>query len=265
MKILLLLTILVLELFSTVIKAPIVSVDYENETVQIKIEKIDVGVSGFVVHHITPEHSAIIKNGVVQSFDAKRQIATVKMSKFSALQNNALPHGKWKVVVGDSVVLAFGYSRSLLIAPNEEIYYEIAKSVQTQWIHPDLFATVLSFNGHPTPLKEDFEAMADASSVGLLFIYLNQKVYTLDIKSFTILNISDAKLKQTKADLPFYTRVKNIDAAWWGAGSSRLKSYEPHYYELLVANNKTNKQLYEIIKNGDKKLHYLLDEFEIGE
>ena len=107
--------------------------------------------------------------------------------------------------------------------------------------------------------------MADASSVGLLFLYLDQKVYTVDIKSFTILNISEAKLKQTETNLPFYTRVKSISTAWWGAGSSRLKSYEPHYYELLVANNKTNKQLYEIIKNSDKKLHYLLDEFEIGE
>jgi len=86
----------------------------------------------------------------------------------------------------------------------------------------------------------------------------------LILKSFKILSISDAKLKQTKVHLPFYTRVNNIDADWWGAGSSRMDSYAPHYYELLVANNKTNKQLYKIIKNSDAKLHYLLDEFEIG-
>ncbi len=265
MKYILLFTMLALEVFGTVIKSPVLSVDNEQKTATIKIDTIDVGVSGFVVHHITPEHSAILKNAVVQSFDPKTKTATIKMSEFTALQNDALPHGKWQPQVGDTVELAFGYSRSLLIAPNEEIYYRITKSVQTQWIHPDLFATVLSFNGHPTPLKEDFEAMADASSVGLLFIYLNQKVYTLDIQSFKILSISDAKLKQTKVHLPFYTRVNNIDAAWWGAGSSRLKSYEPHYYELLVANNKTNRELYNIIKKGDAKLHYLLDEFEIGE
>jgi len=264
MKQILLLTILVFELFGAAIKSPVVSVDNQNETVKIKIDKIDVGVSGFVVRHITPEHSTILKNAVVQSFDAKTEMATIKMSPFTALNSNALPHGKWQVQVGDMVELAFGYSRSLLIAPNEKIYYKIARSVKTQWIHPDLFATILSFRGHPTPMKEDFEAMANASSVGLLFIYLDQKVYTLDIKSFKILSISDAKLKQTKVHLPFYTRVNNIDADWWGAGSSRMKHYAPHYYELLVANNKKNKQLFEIIKNGDKKLHYLLDEFEIG-
>ncbi len=264
MKQIFLLTILAFELFGAVIKSPIVAVDNDNETAKIKIDKIDVGVSGFIVHQISPAHSAILKNAVVQSFDKATQTATIKMSPFHALQNDALPHGKWKVQVGDTVELAFGYSRSLLIAPNETIYYKIARSVKTQWIHPDLFATVLSFRGHPTPQKADFRAMANASSVGLLFIYLNQKVYTIDIKSFKILSISDAKLKQTKVHLPFYTRVKKIDADWWGAGSSRMDSYAPHYYELLVENNKTNKKLYEIIKNGNPKLHYLLDEFTIG-
>ena len=264
MKYILLFTILAYELVAAVIQSPVIMVDNDNEIAKIKIDKIDVGVSGLVLHHITPGHSTILKSAVVESFDKDTQTAVIKMSEFNALQNNALPHGKYKVQVGDTVELAFAYSRSLLIAPNEEIYYKIAKSVQTQWIHPDLFATVLSFRGHPTPLKEDFEAMANASSIGLLFIYLNQKVYTIDIKSFKILSISDARLEQTKVKLPFYTRVDNIDANWWGAGSSRLESYAPYYYELLVENNKTNKELYTIIKNSDAKLHFLLDEFKIG-
>lgn len=264
MKHLLFLTLVAFEVFSAVIKSPVVSVNHQNETVTIKIDKIDVGVSGFIVHHIDSQHSAIIKNAVVESFDPTTKSATIKMGEFTALQNNALPHGKWQVQAGDTVELAFGYSRSLLIAPNETIYYKIAQSVKTQWIHPDLFATILSFRGHPTPMKEDFEAMADASSVGLLFIYLDQKVYTLDIKSFKILSISDAKLQQKEVHLPFYTRVHNIDSAWWGAGSDTMDSYAPHYYELLVQNNTTNKQLYEIIQHADSKLHYLLHEFEIG-
>jgi hypothetical protein len=67
------------------------------------------------------------------------------------------------------------------------------------------------------------------------------------------------KKKQT----PFYTRVEKIDANWWGAGSSEMETYAPHYYELLVEANKKNKQFYEIVKSH-KELHGLADEFEIG-
>jgi len=265
-KYIFLVLLLTLEVFGAVVKAPIIAVDEKNDEVKIQISKIDVGMSGFIIHHITKEHSSILKNVEVKSFDAATKTAVLTTTPFTILKNSALPSGKWKPEVGDTVELAFNYSRALLIAPTEEIYHRITKSVQIEWVHPDLFATVLSFKGHPTPLKSDFKAMSIATSVGLLFVYLEQKVYTLDIRSFKILNISDAPLKEQKdAKLPFYSRVEKIDAAWFGEGSDEMKSYSPHYYELLVQNNKTDKKLYEIIKNGDKKLHYLLKEFEVND
>jgi len=263
MKYTILLILMVSQIFASVIKAPILSVDSEKEQATISVDHIDVGVSGFVVHHITPDHSSILNNATVVDFDKEKKIATVRMSPFNALRNNALPYGKWKPQVGDTIELAFGYSRALLIAPNEEVYHQISKSVRIQWIHPDLFATVLSFAGHPTPLRSDFIAFSNAASVGLLFIYLDQKVYTVDIKSFKILNITDAPLQVKKKQTPFYTRVEKIDANWWGAGSSEMEAYAPHYYELLVKANTKNKQLYEIVKSH-KELHDLVDEFKIG-
>jgi len=265
MKYIFLLLFFVLELFAATIKAPIVSIDEENKTLTIETKKIDIGVSGFAVHTIAPNHTSILKNVVVTNFDAETNSATLKMIEFNTLRNNALPTGKWKLQVGDSVVLAFGYSRALLIAPSEEIYHRISKSVNVQWIHPDLFATVLSFRGHPTPLIEDFEAMGIASSAGLLFIYLDQQVYTVDIQSLKILNISKAPLTQDSVKLPFYSRVEKIEANWFGEGNDELEAYEPHYYELLVEHNKQNRKLYELIKSGDAELHYLLEEFELEE
>ena len=265
MKYIVLLLLFTLHLFAAMIKAPILSVDEKNMTATIELDHIDLGVSGFIVHSLAPNHTSILKNAHVIAYDKASHIATLKMSEFTALRNNSLPSGKWKVSVGDEAQLAFGYTRALLIAPSEEIYHRTTKSVQIQWVHADLFATVLSYRGHPTPLKEDFEAMSIASSVGLLFFYLDQRVYTLDIKSFTILSISDAPLKQDSVKLPFYSRIENIEANWWGEGSGELEEYAPHYYELLVRYNKKNKQLYEIIKNGDPKLHYLLKEFELGD
>jgi len=236
------------------IESPVISVNHANNTLKIKIDKIDVGVSGFVVHQLSKNHSTIIKSASVQNFDAKKGEATLKLTSFYILDNDSVPYEKYKVEVGDRVELAFGYSRSLLIAPNEELYHRITKSIKTQWIHPDLFATILSFTGHPTPLKSDFNAMADATSVGLLFIYLDKKIYTLDIKSFKILTVSDAPLEEKSVQLPFYTRVQNIESSWWnwGEGSSKIKNYEKYYYKLLIKNNKNNKELLSLADKYEK-------------
>ena len=234
-----------------IIKTPIVSLE-DNTTAIVAIDKIDVGMSGFVLHEIDSKHSIIVKKAVVDEFDEQAKKAKIHLSEFTFLDNSALPSGKWEVAVGDKVILAFGYDRGLLIAPSEEIYYTISKSVRTNWIHPDIFATLLSTNGHPTPLIEDFKEMSLATSIGLLYIYIDQKIYTIDAKTFSILHITDAKLKQDKTMLPFYSRVENIEANLWGEGSDELVEYAPHYYKLLIKNNKQNKDLEKIIKSLDK-------------
>jgi hypothetical protein len=249
MKYIILVIFTILQLNASVIKLPLNSVDLQNNQAVVKIGKIDIGLSGFIVHKISKEHSVILKNAVVESFNPQTQTAILKLSDYDALKNNSLPNGKWSVEVGDTAVLAFGYTRGLLVAPNEEIYHRISKSVQNiQWIHPDLFATILSFNSHPTPLREDFTKFSIATSTGLIFIYLDKKVFTIDARSFKILAISDADLKQENIKLPFYTRVEKIETAWWkfwGEGLEEMKEYEPHYYELLLEANPNN----EILKN----------------
>jgi hypothetical protein len=119
-------------------------------------------------------------------------------------------------------------------------------------VHIDIFATIISYRGHPTPLKEDFNAMNLASSVGLLFIYLDKKLYTVDIKTFVILSISDAPLVQDTLQLPFYSRVEKIEANWWGEGSNELEVYEPYYFELLKEYNPQNKVLLENIEKFEE-------------
>ena len=247
----------------SLLRVPVTSVAEDGTSATIHVKKIDVGMSGFILRHITKEHSAIVSNAVVSAFDANSSTATLRLSDYDGLLNNSLPSGKWKTAVGDEAVFAFGYNRALLIAPNEEIYHTITKHVKINWIHPDLFATTLSYRGHPTPLKEDFTAFSSVASTGLLFFYLNQKVYTVDMKSFAILNISDAPFEQKTLKLPFYSRVEKIDANWFGEGSDELESYEPYYYELLVRYNKHNKALYAILKAQGEKYKDLLDQFEI--
>jgi len=264
MKYIFLLFIIAFELSGGILKSPLVSVDNEKGIATIKVDKIDKGMSGFIVHHISAEHSSILKSAEVIAYDSQNKIATLSLSEYNGLRNNALPTGQWQVSVGDSALFAFGYTRALLIAPSEELYYKITRAVKIQWIHPDIFATILSFRGHPTPLKSDFTAMSIANSVGLLFLYLDSNVFMLDIKSMKILTINDASYAQKSVHLPFYTRVEHIESNWFGDGNDDLEAYEPHYYELLVENNKRDERLQKIIKEGRPELRYLLEKFELG-
>lgn len=243
-KHILLLLTLTLTLVAGVIKTPILSIDSSNSLATIYAENIDVGVSGFIAHRLSNNNTTILKDVEVIKFDKATKTATLKMSDFVQFKHDALPSANWKVRVGDMAVLAFGYNRALLIAPTEEIYHRVTKATkQVVWLHPDVFATVLSLSGHPTPLKEDFLKMSEDTSVGLVFFFLNQKLLTVDIKTLKVINIIDAPLKQDGAKLPFYSRVDEIEANWWGDGSDQLESYEPYYLELLMQNNPNNAQL----------------------
>jgi hypothetical protein len=245
--------------FASLIEVPIQSVDGDEAT--ISIDKIDVGVSGFVVKKIATNHTSIVNGVSVVRFDPATKTAYLKLKPFTMFVNNNLPKGKWHAQKGDSVILAFGYNRGLLIAPSEETYYTLKQAIKGEaFVHPDVFATLLSYRGHPTPLQKDFTAFCDNVSIGLLFFYLEQNLYTVDCHSFKVLNMQQAPLKQaSQTKLPFYSRVEEIDANWFGEGSQELEDYEAYYYNLLYKNNKENTQLLTNMKNSqDPKVQALV-------
>jgi len=252
-------------LFGAYIESKIVTVDGDKAT--ISLPKADVGVSGFVVRKLAPNHSMIIRSATVASFDKESKTATLKLAPYTLFRNNNLPSLKLKPKAGDIVILAYGYDRGLLIAPSEEIYYTLTRAMKNEtFTHPDVFATLLSYHGHPTPLKEDFSEFCNNVTVGLVFFYLEQKLYTVDCQSFKILNIQNAPLEQKSKQLPFYSRVKKIEANWFGAGSSELEDYEPYYYELLYNYNKNNKTLItSIVNSTENNVTKLAKELELGE
>lgn len=249
-----LLLVLTASVFANVLKSPIVTVDEHDDIATIKTSKIDVGMSGFIVHKLSPTHSTVLKEITVIGYNNQTQIATLKMKDFNLLKSNSLPRGKWHVQVGDTALLAFGYSRAFLVAPSEEIYFRVTSSAQNlEWLHPDIFASILSFNGHPSPQKEDFVNMCNSASVGLLYFFLDKKLYTVDGQSFKILNISDAPIKEQSEQHPFYSRIKEINSDWWGAGSGEIDNYTEYYYELLMEYNKDNQELADLYNKYENK------------
>jgi len=231
----------------------------------ISTARVEPGVSGFVVRHFTPEHSAIITNAVAGDYDANTSTLNVAFSPYSGLRQNSLPKGLWQPRIGDEVVLAFAYSRGILIAPTQSVYHKLTEKIDSiEWIHPDALASFLSYKGHPTPLKKDLGAFCTVVTAGVLLLYLDDALFTLDCQSLAVLQITRADLAYAKPELPFYSRVETIDANWFGKGSGRLETYEPHYFELMVENNPHSVKLYDYIQSHPSRDKALLDNFDLG-
>lgn len=246
------------------ITAPLLEVEGERAT--IVAENLREGMSGFIVRKFDATHSTIIANARVEKTNPSNNRAILQISEYTGLRQDALPNGNWTPKASDLAVLAYDYERALLIAPNDDTYDAVAKSISgVEWIHPDNYATFLSNEGHQTPLVDDFKRYCTANSVGLLYIQSANHLFTLDCKSFTMLqNTPFAKVSE-KEQTPFYTRIPTIRAAWWGEGSSSLDSYEPYYLEEIALNNSKNKELYELYKAKFSDKSALLRNFDLKE
>ncbi len=240
------------------------SISDNGKRASVSTARVEPGVSGFVVRHFTPEHSAIIANAVAENYDSTSHTLTVNLSEYTGLRQNSLPKGNWKPRAGDELILAFAYSRGTLIAPTRQIYRQITDQVKTvDWMHPDTLATYLSFRGHPSPLKEDLAGFCTVATTGLLFFYIGDALVTADCQSLSVLQISKAGLAYDHPQVPFYTRVEEIDANWFGEGSDPIEDYDAYYLGLLVENNPRSKKLYDFVQSLPSANRELLHEFDL--
>jgi hypothetical protein len=264
MRILFFLGLLLGGLQASFISTPLLSI--ENSLGTIKTPNLKIGMSGFVVRHFDTTHSSIIANARIRDINASSNDATIELSNYDGLRQNSLPSGTWSPQVNDEVIIAYDYGRALLIAPNDDIYTSTTKTIpNVEWVHPDIFATYLSHQGHPTPLVSDFRHFCSFGSIGLLFIQTNQTLFTLDCKNFALLQTIPSVENNLQVSLPFYTRVPEIRAAWWGEGSEKLQHYHSYYLEQLVLNNTNNKELYTLLKEKFGTTTPLLQNFNFKE
>lgn len=247
---------------------PVKSVTDDGKSATVEVKQIANGVHGFIVRHFNDDHSVIVADAYVSEFNEATSQATLALSEYDGLKQNSLPRGSWHVQPGDEAILAFGYSRALLLAPSEEIYHIITKNIHgVEWIHPDSFATYLSYHAHPTPVKEDISGYCTLAEIGLLYIYAEDALFTLDCQTMSLIQITPVELQEKETTLPFFSRVKEISTSWWvwGEASRSLESYAPHYLELLVKYNNASKLLYAYIKQLESADKKLLKKFKIEE
>ncbi len=103
-------------------------------------------------------------------------------------------------------------TQSLLIAPDFNNYKAVKDDfAQNNFIHRDLFAASLKFQNQPLPRIEDFQKFAIEQNLGTIFIVLNRKIFIYDAKTFTLLDSYSLQIGSSKKQLPFFTRVEEIN------------------------------------------------------
>ncbi len=211
-------------------KAPLISVDEGIGTI-IDSPSIVTGSSGVVMHRFDNIQSSIIARAVVTQKGGG--FAKVRFEVFDALEQKALPLPGILPKSGDELVLNYLYDRSLIVAPNKEIYSEVVGAFKgITFIHPDIVGSYLSYEYKPNPSRDDFRKMCNQSAAGLIFIAMNNEAVFADCQSFEPLKrFQSGAVKYYQ--LPFYTRVKDIDTVFWKWGSEQISDFDRHYKALL--------------------------------
>lgn len=211
-------------------KAPLISVDEGIGTI-IDSPSIVTGSSGVVMHRFNNIQSSIIARAVVTQKGGG--FAKVRFEVFDALEQKALPLPGILPKSGDELVLNYLYDRSLIVAPNKEIYSEVVGAFKgVTFIHPDIVGSYLSYEYKPNPSRDDFRKMCNQSAAGLIFIAMNNEAVFADCQSFEPLKrFQSGAVKYYQ--LPFYTRVKDIDTVFWKWGSEQISDFDRHYKALL--------------------------------
>lgn len=192
---------------------------------------IVVGSSGIVVHKFDARKSSIIAR--VSVTEKGGGFAKIRFEVFDSLTQKALPIPGILPASGDTVILNYLYNRSLIIVPNKEIYNEVISAFKDmEFIHPDIVGSYLSYEYKPNPSRDDFRKMCSQSAAGLIFIAMNNESLFADCQSFEVLKKFQSG-SVAYYQLPFYTRVKDIDTVFWKLGSSKISDFDRHYKSLL--------------------------------
>jgi hypothetical protein len=227
-------------LINAPVHTPVTSVNEDEEEITITtLKNTEVGMYGAVSHWFNKMHSVALS--WVEITKIEGEVTTLKLIPILALEQSALPSGTWKVKVGDDVAMAYNYQRAMLVAPNASIYKKITSYHRDrQWVHPDILASILSSNGHPSPLKEDFTQVCRANNIGTVAFMFDKSIITVDCQSFLIIKNKSTTVQSKEQQVPFYTRVPNINNNWFGDGSDEMENYDAYYVDLLAEHNPQN-------------------------
>ncbi len=193
--------------------------------------EVVVGGSGVVIHRFDAKTATIISRvDVVSKSGGKAQL---RFEKFAMLSQGAFPDTGLKPSVGDEVIINYLYDRALIITPNQTTYTQIIKQYpDITWVHPDLVAGYLAKLYRPNPDRTVFQNACYQNSASIIFFAIGSKGHFVDCHNFNTLHSIDIAPSQG-AEVPFYSRVKNIETSWFTWGSANIPDYNTYYSSLI--------------------------------
>ena len=209
----------------------------DNKSV-IPMGNLIVGQTGIVIHIFDTDKRLIVSNAKVISSDSNSSV--VEFFKFNDLEQKAIPTSNRVAVTNDILILNYMYNSSLLITPTLDAFQNVRDNFKlNNFIHSDIFAAKLKVEHNPYPTKEDIQKFAIEQNLGTIFMVIENKVFVIDTKTFTILASYSINYENSSATMPFYTRVEEIEESIFNlsyfdffSGKKSL-SYNDYYKKLL--------------------------------
>ena len=209
-----------------------------NNKSTINVGNLIVGQTGVVVHIFDNDKKLIVSNAKVISSNSNSSV--VEFFKFEDLKQNAVPTSKREVVNNDMLILNYMYNSSLLITPTLDAFQTVRDNFKlNNFVHSDIFAARLKVDHNPYPTKEDIQNFAIEQNLGTIFMVIENRVYVIDTKTFTILANYGVSYEKNGSTMPFYTRIENIEEtifSWsyfdFFSGKGSM-SYNDYYKRIL--------------------------------
>ena len=198
-----------------------------------------IGQTGIIIHIFDNDKRLIVSNAKVISSDSNSSV--VEFFGFNDLKQDAIPTSNRVVANNDILILNYMYNSSLLITPTLDAFQNVRDNFKlNNFVHSDIFAAKLKVDHIPYPTKQDIQKFAIEQNLGTIFMVIENKVFIIDTKTFTIL-ASYAVNYENNAEvkMPFYTRVEEIEDTIFNwsffdfFSSKKNLSYNDYYKRIL--------------------------------
>lgn len=212
-------------------KNELVIYDVTDSTAKVKVGNLRVGQSGIIVNAISGNYTIITQGTVIKTAEDHSVIEFVD-SKL--LDQEAIPTLKAKPSNSDLFVLNHLYKSSLLIVPNLKSKKVIKRNFPNQnFLSEDFFASYLKVQNNPVPSKEEIIEFCSLQEVGTIFIVVKNKLYIIDALSFKTIDEIDVPINDFSTQLPFHTRITEIETGMFDFGATNIGSYNEFYTSLI--------------------------------